>query len=253
MTDFIYENFSNSNLIKLRDQYKLRDVIKSGKTEFEKMLTLMNWVHKNINKGTPKKFTDKFNAFNVLDGSKRGKKYYCTHFSITFLQCAQALGWFCRRVAIDRDHEFGEEYSHHGIVEIWSNQFNKWIAFDPMNNLYFEKKTAPLSAYEIRSEFLKDGAINVFRVVGFRKISCKPGKKGVDQPSNYFWFLIAQRNNFFQKPGVFRHKSYFLLDKYNKNKVWYIYGGKKGRSIKHPMYKTAIKVKEIKEIYYPPN
>ena len=55
---------------------------------------------------------------------------------------------------------------HHGINEIWSNKFHKWFLSDAKYNHHFEKDGIPLSALEIRDEYLKNKAADVVLVKG---------------------------------------------------------------------------------------
>ena len=176
-----------------------------------------------------------------------GKEFYCTQFAIVFLQCSIALGWQSRKLSIDTDHEINEEGSHHGIVDIWSEQYKKWYAIDPMNNLHFEKDGVPLNVLEIRQEYLKGSRLNVKGVMGKNKknILYNCTEKVAYGPANYFWVAISLRNNFLEKPNVFDTKMLLWVDDYNKNKVWY----KDGK--KHPMYQSQFVNTSNQEIFFP--
>ena len=48
--------------------------------------------------------------------------------------------------------------TEHTSTEIWSNQYRKWVLFDPTFAMYVEKDGVPLGAYEFRQEwFYRDG------------------------------------------------------------------------------------------------
>jgi hypothetical protein len=55
---------------------------------------------------------------------------------------------------------------HHGINEIWSNKFHKWFLSDAKYNHHFEKDGVPLSALEVRDEYLKNKAADIVMVKG---------------------------------------------------------------------------------------
>lgn len=177
------------------------------------------------------------NALEVLRDKDVGQ-FYCSHFALTYLQCATALGWYCRKLGVDFDHEQGIEERHHGVVDIWSNQFQKWFVVDAQHNLHFEKEGIPLNALEIRGEWLKDRAAQVNGITGNHSaaIAFNEASFGFDTPSNYFWFFILLRNNFFEDPDMYNSKTLLWVDEYNKNKIWYKGGGTKGESKPHPMY-----------------
>jgi hypothetical protein len=198
---------------------------------------LKDWVHKTLPLGYNIKRNYK-SALEILGEAKDGQ-FFCSHYALTFLQAGIALGWYTRKLGVDCDHLRGEEERHHGIVDIWSNQYRKWYVVDVMHNLHFEKDNIPLNALEVRLEYLKNMARDVVGVVGVneKRLSYGGDTHGFDQPSNYFWFFILLRNNFFEDPDMYDGKSLLWTDKYNANKIWYKGGGKKGESVPHPQYK----------------
>lgn len=156
------------------------------------------------------------------------------------MQCSLSLGWYSRKLSVDVDHDIEEKDMHHGVADIWSNQFKKWYIIDPMNNLHYEKDGLPLSALEIRSEYLKkaNNCGNIKSVIGNRKeyLSNDCSQKTTYSPSNYFWVAVSLRNNFMEKPGIFETNMLLWVDKYNKDKIWYKGGNAKEKSHEHPMY-----------------
>lgn len=232
-----WETFSLHRVRELREKYNLLEVVASGKDEYQKQLLLKNWVHKTLPLGYNVN-RDYKNAFEILEEVKDGQ-FYCSHYALTFIQSGTALGWYTRKLGVDYDHKQGEEERHHGVADIWSNQFKKWYVVDSMHNLHFEKDNIPLNAFEIRREYLKNKAKDVVGNIGVNEIQLSFGKDtiGFDQPSNYFWFFILLRNNFFEDPNMYSGKSLLWSDKNNANKVWYMGGGCKGVSVPHPQYK----------------
>lgn len=252
MVRFIWEDFTNQKALQLRKDLGLENLIKTGKDEFEKQLLLKDWVHNTLPHGLPPKDYADSSAIEIFKDAKKGKKMSCTQYAFAFLQFGVALGWYTRKLGIDSDHQSGEEKMHHGVADIWSSQFKKWYVVDAMHNLHFEKDGMPLNSLEVRTEFLKNNAKDLQGVIGSNKetISYDKSCKGFDTPSNYFWFFISLRNNFFEKPGLYNTKALLWVDKYNMGKVWYKGGGKKGKSHKHPMYKSQfIKTSDATECF----
>ncbi len=107
-----------------------------------------------------------------------------------------------------------------------------------MHNLHYEKDGLPLNALEIRSEYLKNSGKDIIGVIGNKErfIRYKSDDKGFNTPSNFFWFFIGLRNNFFEKPNIWDTKALLWIDDHNKDKIWYKGGGKHGNSKPHPMY-----------------
>ncbi len=233
-----WEKFDNPKLSLLKKEYNLEKVVKKGKDEFEKQLLLKSWIYKTLPRGNPKRDYSELSAFEILNDGKKGKEMYCTQFAFTFMQCAASLGWYSRKLAVDFNHNLKDEGRHHGITDIWSDKFKKWYVVDSLHNLHFEKDNIPLNSLEIRIEYLKDKAKDVEGIIGnYQKIiTYNSNQEGFDTPSNYFWFFISLRNNFFENPGIYNTKALLWVDNYNKDKIWYMF--KEDKSIKHPMYKS---------------
>lgn len=252
MNQFIWESFNHPQLSKLRTKYNLDEVISQGKNEFENQLLLKDWIHKTLPFGFPKEDYSSKSAFEILEDAALGKPMHCTQYAFALLQCSTALGWYARKLSIDSDHEEEEEEMHHGIIDIWSKQLQKWYVIDGMNNLHYEKDGIPLNSLEIRFEYLKNEGKDLKGIIGNNKeeLEYSSDSKGFNTPSNYFWFFIALRNNFFEKPGLYDTKALLWIDESNENKIWYKGGGKKGESYKHPMYESQfIKTSNINEAF----
>ena len=238
MTSYTWESFENPQLTRLRNDYSLEEIVSKGKNEFEKQVLLRSWVYKTLSLGNPEKDYSSLSAFEILEDARQGKKFYCTWLTLVFIQCGIALGWYTRKIGADYDHIQGEEEKHHGICDIWSNQFNKWYVVDAMHNLHYEKAGIPLNALEIRTEYLEKDCRDIKGIVGDNEkvISYTKENRGFNTPSNFFWFFIGLRNNFFEKPNIWESKALLWVDKYNTDKMWYKGGGKHGDSKPHPMY-----------------
>jgi len=235
MDQFTWENFKHPKLLELKNKYGLENLVAQGKDEFKKQLLLKEWVAGTLSNGTPKDYSH-LSAFEILEDAKQGLKFWCTEYSFTFLQCATALGWYARKLGIDFDHTQDQKDRHHGIVDIWSNKFNKWYAVDVQHNLHYEKGDVPLNVFEIRSEYLKNKAKDVKGIIGnyTSSVTYDLDSTGFDTPSNYFWSFISERNNFFERPGLFDTQAYLWVDDYNKDKTWYKF--QNGQFAPHPMY-----------------
>ncbi len=161
---FLAEDSDNQKLQDLRREYRLDQVISKGKDEFSKMVLLNEWTYNQFEKfGRPTFQTE--NAVEVLEKTKEGHTFYCAHFAIVFVSSATALGWNARPVSLRRA-DYPDRVSNHNVAEIWSNQFNKWIMFDPTLNHYITKNGVPLNCYEIREEWLKSKLKDVSFVLG---------------------------------------------------------------------------------------
>ncbi|MEW5976054.1 MAG: transglutaminase domain-containing protein [Acidobacteriota bacterium] len=217
--------YSDPRLSHLRERHRLADIVRDAPNEWTAQLQLKEWVYRAIPGGNPRVAADQ--AARILEEAARGEKFYCTHYTITYVECALALGWQARRVGVDRRHgPRGMDSTHHGVAEVWSNQFGKWVVVDSQSNLHFEKEGLPLSAWEIRSEWLRDGGRQVAHVVGVppQAVRKNPAivwwdRKDEDETATYFWVYVE--DDVFTRADRSNLHYLFPQDRHNQGLVWY--------------------------------
>jgi len=236
---FSVSPYEDKQLTTLREKYQLEKVIASAKDEWMAQLLLKEWVHKAIPEGEAK--ASAHHALDILELSARGETFWCTHYSITYMECALALGWQARHLGVDRKHgPEGLESQHHGVTEVWSNQFGKWVVIDAQSNLHFEKQGIPLGAWEIRAECLKDQGKAVDHVVGVPPdLKKNPPlllwKEPQDATSVYFWIYIA--DHALTTGDWEKTRLIFPQDEANANLIWFQNDDVvKKRGVIHPGY-----------------
>lgn len=223
---FVTAGRADESLLALRRQYSLENVTAGAKDEWQSQLLLKEWVHEAIPPGSPKVSYN--NALDILEHAARGATFWCTHYTITYAECAAALGWQARKIGVDRKHgPEGMGSSHHGVAEVWSNQFRKWVVIDAQSNLHFEKAGIPLSAWEIRAEWLKDGGKSVDHVVGVPPKAVKRNPaitwwdRAEDETSVYFWLYLENRLMAAPKDSSDSQRLIFPQDEANADLIWY--------------------------------
>lgn len=162
---FRFDAHDNPKLKSLRERYQLDAVVAPGRDEFDRQVLLLDWVHRRFKKfGRPT--SPARGALDVLEANDAGHTFFCAHYADVFVSAAASLGWVDRCLALRRPDHVGEGSTEHSSTEIWSNQYRKWVMFDPTFAMYAEKDGAPLNAFELREEwFRRDGRDLVF-VVG---------------------------------------------------------------------------------------
>jgi hypothetical protein len=230
--------YEDPYLVELREKYHLKKIIAKATDEWTAQQLLKEWVYRRIPGGQPESSPN--SALEILERASKGEQFYCTYYAITYVECAQALGWQARKIGVDRKHPGGYQLgsSHHGVAEVWSNQFCKWILMDSQSNLHFEKDGVPLNAYEIRAEWIGNQGKNVDHVVGAPPHTFEKNPAMVwsvpdsDEIATYYW-LYVQDSALVSSPD-----SQFLLleDEHNAGEIWFQNDGELGHSQFHNAY-----------------
>jgi hypothetical protein len=155
---FEYEPFDHPRLKTLRQSYRLDDVVKGAKGEFELILRLAAWSSKQWAKGHLREAYPPWDALEILkphaDGMPVGG--FCQQYNVVFLQACESFGLVGRAVSLGPG-EFGSRIrSGHEVVEIWSNDHRKWVYVDGQMAWYFadQESGTPLSLLELRDRQL---------------------------------------------------------------------------------------------------
>jgi hypothetical protein len=223
---FFPAEYDDETLARLRRKYSLERVAAAGRDEWSSQLLLKEWVHKAIPGGTPAVSYN--NALEILEHAAHGEPFWCTHYTISYAECAAALGWQVRKIGVDRPHgPEGMGSSHHGVAEVWSNQFRKWVVIDAQSNLHFERAGIPLSAWEIRAEWLRDAGKSVDHMVGVppQLVKKNPAMSWrhftEDETSTYFWIYVENRVLAPEKDSDEKVQLILPQDKANAGLIWY--------------------------------
>jgi hypothetical protein len=154
---FRFDRFDNPKLKQLREREKLDEVVAPGRDEFERQVLLLDWVNHRFKKfGTPS--AQPHGAAEILRDIDAGHTFFCAHYADVLVSAAASLGWVDRSLALRRPANVGSGSSEHSSTEIWSNQWGKWVMFDPTFAMYVEAEGRPLNAFELRDEwFYRDG------------------------------------------------------------------------------------------------
>jgi hypothetical protein len=227
---FRYETWSNPKIRQLGDQYLLMQAISKGKDEFHQMVLLNSWVFGQFKKfGQPTKHSR--NALEILDMIPQGATFFCVQFASTLLSSSYSVGWTARSIGLH--NLLGKPGStEHSTVEIWSNQYRKWVMFDPTFEIYIEKHGVPLNSLEIRSEWFKNGGEDLVYVKGADQQRFSKADLPISYPGTGFtvnesypdWysFLMFYGNADLIDRGADSGKDCFMIvDEHNKNVQWH--------------------------------
>ena len=261
-TAFIsFEDLSSPKFQALKDKYQLDTIFHGEKDELKRILLLRDWIRKVV---TISDFSDTYPGGGypegILDAALKGHGFHCGHYEVVQNAVMNAYGYVTRCLGAGPGVKGGPD-GHHGINEIWSNQFQKWFLSDAKYNHHFEKNGVPLSALEIRDEYLKNKMADVVLLKGAARTPIEfdgvVNKKGdtvkvtkADFAQTYTWIEWESINNRFTGWPVFDTKLNMYQDDYFKNHTW-IWDGKPHWAYNKPEYLN--RVNERKAIEWTPN
>jgi hypothetical protein len=195
------EDYYNPRVRKLRSDYDFMGSIAREKTEFQKILKLRHWVHRQWPIDDDQQFSG--DAFAILEKAREtGAGFHCSHAMTVQQAVLTAAGYVARNLGIDRDHKkFGRSF-HHGINEVWSNDHAKWVALDAKYDIHFEREGLPLSALELHEALRKNDGQGIQMVKGPEREPVprpKPDEYG-GRIDSYWWVSYHIRQNAFTHP-----------------------------------------------------
>lgn len=257
------EDLSSPRFHSLKTKYHLDTVLNGEQDELKRILLLRNWIRTVVNiSDFEENYPGENYCENILDAALAGQGFHCGHYMIVQNAVMNASGYVTRCLGAGPGVKGGPD-GHHGINEIWSNQFQKWFLSDAKYNHHFEKNGIPLSALEIRDEFLKNKVADVTLVKGpDRQVIKEDGvanAKGEIVPvtkerfaQTYTWIEWESFNNRFTnwpENSSDLAKLNMYADEYFKSNTW-IWDGKP-----HWAYKTGhmILVDDRDAIEWTPN
>ncbi|MFM7071652.1 MAG: hypothetical protein ACKO38_07670 [Planctomycetota bacterium] len=181
---FAYEPSDALSLAELRRAERLDDQVSGGQTggdqaggdldgsiqaaatadkpEWQLITRLAAWSARRWVDGHLGQVYPPWNALEILKPHSDGKPVggFCQQFNIVFLQACESFGLLGRAVSIGPGDHGVQIRSGHEVVEIWSNEFGKWVYIDGQAAWYFvDEHGVPLSLLELRERQLavRDG------------------------------------------------------------------------------------------------
>ena len=249
-----YEDLTSPRFNHLIEKYRLDTIFHGETDEFKRILLLRHWIKSVIainDFGDP--YPGEGNPEGILDAALKGQGYHCGHFMIVQNAILNAYGYVTRTLGAGPGVKGGPD-GHHGINEVWLNQYNKWFLSDAKYDHHFEKNGIPLSALEIRDEFLKNKVADIIKVKGTQRtpfdIDAETGYSKVQNAQTYTWIEWHAYSNSFTRWPEARDLLIMYEDDYFKNNIW-IWGGKPHWAYTKPEFMKL--VQDRVAIYWTPN
>jgi hypothetical protein len=161
-----FEDLNSPRFLALKEKYQLDTIVDHEKDDFKRILLLRHWIREVVPiSDFEESYPDGGYCEKILDAALEGHGFHCGHYMIVQNAVMNAYGYVTRCLGAGPGVKGGPD-GHHGINEIWSNQFQKWFLSDAKYNHHFEKNGIPLSALEVRDEYLKNKAADISLVKG---------------------------------------------------------------------------------------
>lgn len=214
------ENLSSPKFSHMITKYRLDTVFHGETDEFNRILLLRHWIKSVISIND---FGDPYPgggyAEGILDAALKGQGFHCGHFMTVENAVMNAFGYVTRTLGSGPGVKGGPD-GHHGIDEIWVNEYQKWFLCDAKYDIHFEKDGIPLSALEIRDEFLKNQASDVAVVKGPGRICIDGGTGTGPNARTYTWIEWHGYNDLFTSWPDHTELLIMFEDEYFKTHTW---------------------------------
>ena len=181
------EDYHNPRLKRLRDEYGLEKVVAGEPNEFRRLLKLRHWVHTRWPIDNDQK--EGGDAFAILEKAKAGAGFHCSHSLTVQHAVLVSMGYVARDLGVDRNHEDLSRSIHHGVNEVWSNDYPKWVMLDAKYDIHFERNGIPLSALELHEAVRADGGKGVVKMEGVERHPVPMDKPDAPEGTirSYWW------------------------------------------------------------------
>ncbi len=186
---FTYAASSDENLKRLRETYHL-DVVAGTGPETERLINLMNWVHRLTGHANEPRIPKELNAFSLINLARNeNMQMNCYMKTVILNEVYLSMGWQSRQTHL-RPYAKEEEESHF-ITSVYAPTLGRWILMDPDFGAYLtDERGNILGVREVR-ERLVSGLPLVAKDVdpGSRLATARDTAMNFIQGADYLWFL----------------------------------------------------------------
>lgn len=248
-----FEDLSSPKFSHLILKYQLDTIFHGETDELKRILLLRYWIKSVVAINDSGPYPGEGNVELMLDAALKGQKYTCGHYMVMQNAVMNAFGYVTRTMGAGPGVKGGPD-GHHGIDEIWLNTYSKWFLSDNKYDHHFEKNGTPLSALEIRDEYLKNKAADIIKVKGPGRVPIdidpETGTGKVRSAQTYTWIEWHGYNNIFTVWPNHQEFLFMYEDEYFKNNTW-IWAGKPHWAFDKPEFMSLVQDRD--KIYWTPN
>ena len=170
------EDLNSPKFKALKEKYQLDTIFHGETDELKRILLLRHWIRSQIPINDIGPYPGDGSPESILDYGMKGNGYHCGHYMVVQNAIMNAYGYVTRCLGAGPGGQDGQD-GHHGIDEIWLNTYHKWFMSDAKYDHHFEKDGIPLSALEVRDEYLKNKAADIVMVKGANRMRVEYDKE----------------------------------------------------------------------------
>lgn len=170
---FVYHN---KEIIELLDYIPADLLINSSVCDFSHMVKVMVWVHKTLISGSDAVPVRPFNCINILKKTLSNQiRANCWMHAVVLNEILLSLGYKSKMI---RCMPFDIRFTDcHCVVQVYSNQYRKWILLDPsFGSYYVNRQWNPINLREFRESI----------IYGETVVAALISSKKADQVMNYW-------------------------------------------------------------------
>ncbi len=231
---FIYEHWKEPKLrqLWLKENFKYLQ----ANSQLDYFLQLCHWTHRQWNDSLPLPYP-LCNAASILRDIRSGKTGgFCGQYGYVLGDVLKSCGFFNIRYveAVQADG------SGHFAVEVWSDEFRKWILLDPLNDLYFvlADSGVPANAYEVRESLLGRTSIKARTTEGAPLSPLEGGKFA----RSYRDFAVSLRSDLMRHPRP--------LDNQDRLDMFLAFRDRDNSDYFHEKMRYRNSTSDLEDIYY---
>ncbi len=246
-----FEDYYNPRIKELRCRYKIDRAVKGEKNEFRKILKLRHWVHSQWPIDDSQSFSG--DAFAILEHAKTGAGFHCAHSMVVQQAVMSVYGLVARNLGVDRNDKDLGKSAHHGVNEVWSNDYAKWVLLDAKYDIHFEQRGVPLSALEVHEAVRSGRRVVKVKGVGRKKLPMNNPQRPEGTIRSYWWVSYHIRQDTFTQPHWSGGSRLVIFDNEAfRRTTWY--RSNSSRNVKHWAYQAGafIAVKDARQINWTP-
>jgi len=209
---FHADSWSDPRLQAFAREFDIAEALRGAADEFSAQVRLRHLLRERwLAKRPSEAFLKRYGYWQANRGND---SWFCTHMARMYVLAAAAAGFPARILNVAR-RTTGDENCHgHMVVDVWSNQHQRWVYMDVLFDFHYEDRTGrPLSLLEARDAYFRRDARGLFVSTLRSRKGVAPGRyalarRGRDataayfhqRSSNLFWCYYYHGQDYFSRP-----------------------------------------------------